>query len=94
MLRFLASAALLVLAAVAVAPQAAAYTLPTYCIGYKEGMCEENDVVEVGYAGHEAGVCVIAVAGSCDPYDGHLVRADVDGQDYVVPDPCYTTMCF
>ena len=94
MFRALLSFGLLAVAASVVVPAAAAYTLPTYCLGHKEGMCDGNAVLSVDYANQHADVCVIAVAGSCEPYDGHLVRADVNGQDYVVPDPCYTTMCF
>lgn len=53
-----------------------------------------GDVVDEEVAGHHVTLCAIGVKGSCDPYDGHLVRATVDGQAYVVPDPCYTTMCW
>lgn len=94
MLRMLASVALLLLAATAVAPGASAHTLPTSCASIKEGGCEGNAIVSVDYGGHHVDACLIAVAGSCEPYDGNLVRANVDGQDYIVPDPCYTTMCF
>ena len=53
-----------------------------------------DDLVDKTVLGHHVTLCVIGVKGSCDPYDGDLVRLTVDGQDYVVPDPCYTTMCF
>lgn len=93
--RTLLSAGLLLLAAVTIAPAAtAALDNVWVCVGYKEGMCANNDVVEVNAKNHFVGVCVIGVAGSCDPYEGDLVRADVDGQDVIVPDPCYTTSCF
>ena len=74
----------LLLAALALLALAAAIA-PTVAAG---------DVVDREVAGHDVTLCVIGVKGSCEPYNGHLVRATVDGQEYVVPDPCYTTMCW
>lgn len=94
-LRTVISAGLLLLAAVTIAPAATASIDNVWvCVGYKEGMCANNDVAEVNVKDFFVGVCVIGVAGSCDPYQGDLVRADVDGTYVVVPDPCYTTACF
>lgn len=53
-----------------------------------------DDFVTVTLFDHTASACAIAVKGSCEPYNGHLVRVTVDGQEHVVPDPCYTTACF
>ena len=53
-----------------------------------------GDVVDKEVAGHHVTACVIGVKGSCEPYDGDLVRTTVDGEEYRVPDPCYTTACF
>ena len=94
-MRSFLAAAFLLFAAVAALPSAAASPDNVWvCVGYKEGMCENNDVLEVNVKQVFVGVCVIGVAGSCDPYQGDLVRADVDGHAVSVPDPCYTTACF
>lgn len=53
-----------------------------------------DDVVDKTVLGHHVTACVIGVKGSCEPYNGHLVRTSVDGEEYIVPDPCYTTSCF
>jgi hypothetical protein len=94
--RILLAASLLLLAAAAVVPAASASIDNVWvCKGdLKDSPCSDNDVIYVNVKQEHVGVCVIGVSGSCDPYDGDLVRADVDGQDYVVPDPCYTTACF
>ncbi len=89
------AAALLLLAAVAALPAVSASPDNVWvCLGYKQGTCAHNDVVEVNVKQFFVGACVIGVAGSCDPYEGDLVRADVDGTEVSVPDPCYTTACF
>ena len=92
--RALLPASLLALAAVAFAPAASATQVDT-CIGLKEGECESNDVLIVEVDGKRVfDVCVIAVAGSCEPYEGDLVRAHLYRLELIVPDPCYTTACF
>jgi hypothetical protein len=92
--RLLVSASLLLLAAVSAAPAASADEVWA-CVGYKPAMCEGNAVLVVEHNGARVlDACVILVAGSCDPYEGHLVRAHVDGQEIVVRDPCYTTACW
>ena len=92
MLRNLLMSCLLLLAASAL-PSASADDLGT-CVGYKEGMCEENAVLVVDAGGAHVDACVIGVSGSCDPYQGDLVRAHAADHEFSVPDPCYTTMCF
>jgi hypothetical protein len=92
--RVLVSASLLLLAALSVAPAASADEVWA-CYGIKPEECEGNAVLVVEHnGGRVLDVCVIAVAGSCDPYSGHLVRAHLYGQEITVPDPCYTTACF
>jgi uncharacterized low-complexity protein len=53
-----------------------------------------DDAVDATVLGHHVTACVIAVYGSCDPYNGDLARVTVDGTTVRVPDPCYTTSCF
>lgn len=91
--RALLPASLLLLAALSAVPAASATDVQE-CIGLKEGECEGNAVLTVDVDGERVfDVCVLLVAGSCEPYWGHLVRAHVFGQQVVVPDPCYTTAC-
>ena len=98
--RALLSAGLVLLATLSVAPMAAASIDNVWvCKGdIHDSPCSDGDVVYVNVKQEHVGVCVIGVSGSCDPYDGDLVRADVDvgpvDGDYSVPDPCYTTACF
>jgi hypothetical protein len=56
--------------------------------------CDGGDAAALEAFGKHADACVVGVEGGCDPYDGHLARVDVDGKEYFVPDPCYTTACF
>ena len=95
-MRSLLAAALLLFAATAVLPTVSASIDNVWvCKGdLKSRPCEDNDVLYVNVKQEHVGVCIIAVSGSCDPYDGDLVRADINGKDVSVPDPCYTTMCF
>jgi hypothetical protein len=53
-----------------------------------------GDVIDEDVAGYHVTACVIGVKGGCEPYNGHLVRVTVDGEEHTVPDPCYTTSCF
>ena len=92
--RTVLSASLLLLAAASVAPAATASLDNVWvCVGHKEGTCDGNAVI-VNVKGERVDACVIGVQGSCDPYQGDLVRAHVNDDEYSVPDPCYTTACF
>ena len=92
--RTILSASLLLVAAACVAPTATASPDNVWvCVGHKEGTCEGNAII-VEAEGERVDACVIGVQGSCDPYDGHLVRAHVHGEESTVRDPCYTTACF
>lgn len=86
-------ACLLALAATSAPTAAASLDDVSVCVGHKEGTCEGNAVI-VSVKGERVDACVIGVQGSCDPYQGDLVRAHVHGEEYSVPDPCYTTACF
>lgn len=98
--RALLAASLLLLATLSLAPMAAASPDNVWaCVGAKEGQCEDNDVLVVNVKQYRVGACAIAVAGSCDPYDGDLVRVTYTKggtvqEQLIVPDPCYTTACF
>jgi hypothetical protein len=93
--RTLVLTGLVLLTALSLAPAASAGPDNVYvCVTRVAGGCGNDQAFEVHAKNHEAGACVIGIEGSCDPYQGHLVRAHVDGREVVVPDPCYTTACF
>ncbi len=98
--RALLPASLLLFAALSVAPTAAAGPDDVWaCVGVKEDQCDHDKALIVNVKQTNVSACVIAVAGSCDPYDGDLVRVTYSkgGEtqlQVIVPDPCYTTACF
>jgi hypothetical protein len=98
--RPLLAAGLLLLATLSVAPMAAASIDNVYaCVGLKEDQCDHDKAVLVNVKADRVDACVIGVAGSCDPYQGDLVRVTYTHggevqEQVVVPDPCYTTACF
>lgn len=79
----------LLLFALALAPTASA--APEACVG--KG-CPDGYAVVVDAAGQHVDACVVAVQGSCQPYHGDLVRVNINGKEFRVPDPCYTTACW